>query len=101
MPEEENKTRDFKKIKKRKRIIKYLYLVFLLFLVLYVPGILLASGGAGADIAIISNGTIIDAIEAEGLVVRDEKIFTMPLTVSILKKPLKERGYRRDIELLQ
>ncbi|MCK5757853.1 MAG: hypothetical protein KAH14_02080 [Clostridiales bacterium] len=98
MPEEENKTRDFKKIKKRKRIIKYLYLAFLLFLVLYVPGILLASGGAGADIAIISNGTIIDSIEAEGLVVRDEKIFTMPFDGVYMKEASEgERipaGYR-------
>ena len=90
MPEKESKTKtktkDFKKIKKRKRIIKYLYLVLLLFLVLYVPGILLASGGAGADIAIIGNGSIIDSMEAEGLVVRDEKIFTMPFDGIYLKE---------------
>lgn len=98
MPEEEKKTKDFKKIKKRKRIVKYLYLVFLLFLVLYVPGILLASGGAGADIAIISSGTIIDSIEAQGLVVRDEKIFTMPFDGVYMKEASEgERipaGYR-------
>lgn len=93
MPEKdtkaETKTRDFKKIKRRKRIIKYLYLVFLLFLILYVPGILIASGGAGADIAIIGNGSIIDSIEAQGLVVRDEKLFTMPLD-GIYKKEASE-----------
>lgn len=86
MPEEENKTRDFKKIKKRKKIMKYLYLAFLLFLVLYVPGVLLASGGAGADIAIISNGKIVDSIKADGLVVRNEKIFTMPFDGVYMKE---------------
>jgi hypothetical protein len=86
MPDKEEKTRDFKKIKKRKRIMKYIYLVFLLFLVLYVPGILLASGGAGADIAIIGNGTIIDSIKAEGLVVRDDNLFSMPFSGVYLKE---------------
>ncbi|MDX1357699.1 MAG: HlyD family efflux transporter periplasmic adaptor subunit [Clostridia bacterium] len=86
MPDKEEKTRDFKKIKKRKRIMKYIYLAFLLFLVLYVPGILLASGGAGADIAIIGNGTIIDSIKADGLVVRDDKVFSMPFNGVYLKE---------------
>ncbi len=100
MPEKESKTKtkDFKKIKKRKRIIKYLYLVFLLFLILYVPGVLLASGGAGADVAIIGNGSIIDSIKAEGLVVRDDKLFAMPFDGIYMKEASEgERipaGYR-------
>ncbi len=86
MPERENKTKDLEKIRKRRKVVKYLYLAFLLFLVLYVPGVLLASGGAGADLAIIGNGTIIDFIEAEGLVVRDDKIFDMPFDGVFIKE---------------
>lgn len=86
MPEKESKTKDFKKIKKRKKIIKYLYLAFLLFLILYVPGILLASEGAGADIAIIGSGKIIDSIEAKGLVVRNDIIIPMPIEGVFIKE---------------
>ncbi|MFO7611054.1 MAG: HlyD family efflux transporter periplasmic adaptor subunit [Clostridia bacterium] len=78
MPEQDNETTDLTKIKKRRKIRKIIYLALLGFLLLYVPAILLASNGARAELAIIGNGSISDSIKAEGLVLKEELVFTLP-----------------------
>ncbi|MBN2557722.1 MAG: hypothetical protein JXB33_03090 [Clostridia bacterium] len=78
MPEQENGTNDIAKIKKRRKIRKIIYLALLGFLLMYVPVILLASNGARAELAIIGSGSISDSVKAEGLVLKEELVFTLP-----------------------
>ncbi len=69
---------DLTKLRKRKRMRKFIYFTLLTFIFLYIPIVLLASGGARADISVIGNGVISDYMFSEGLVIRDEQYIYLP-----------------------
>jgi hypothetical protein len=89
---------DLSKLRRRKKIRKTIYFALLIFALLYIPVVLLASGGARADIAVIGNGVISDFETADGIVIREEEYISLPFDGVFAKDAMEgERvpaGYR-------
>ncbi|MBN1623135.1 MAG: hypothetical protein JXN10_06600 [Clostridia bacterium] len=78
MSDKETKKDDFSKIREKHRVRKTISSLLLAFAVLYLPIVLIASGGARAEISLLTIGTISDSIEAEGLLLKEENILFLP-----------------------
>ncbi len=78
MSDKETKKDDFTKVRKKHRVRKTVSSLLLSFAVLYIPIVLIASGGARAEISLLTSGTISDSIKAEGLLLKEEKALYLP-----------------------
>lgn len=78
MSDKETKKDDFSKIRKKHRVRRTISSALLAFALLYLPVVLIASGGAAAEISLLTSGTISDSIEAEGLILKEEKLLYLP-----------------------
>jgi len=78
MSDKETKKDDLSKARKKHRVRKIISSLLLLFAVLYLPIILIASGGARAEISLLTVGTISDSIETEGLLLKEETKLYLP-----------------------
>ena len=78
MSEKEVKKDDFSKVRKKHRVRRTIVSVLLAFLVLYLPIVLIASGGARAEISLLTTGSISDSIETEGIVLKQENLLYLP-----------------------
>jgi len=80
MSEKQTKTvkDDFKKARKKHKVRRTVTSLLLAFALLYLPVVLIASGGAGARISLITTGTISDSIKTEGLLLKEEKLIFLP-----------------------
>lgn len=78
MSNKKSQKTDLVRLRKIKRRRKITYFALLTFLFLYIPIILLASGGARPDVSVIGNGIISDYTFSEALVIREEQYIYLP-----------------------
>jgi len=85
MSERETKKDDLSIARKKHRTRRTISSLLLAFAVLYLPVVLIASGGARAEISLLTTGTISDSIKAEGLVLKEENRLYLPFDGTFTK----------------
>ncbi|MFO7635904.1 MAG: HlyD family efflux transporter periplasmic adaptor subunit [Clostridia bacterium] len=71
----DNKRRDLNRYRRRKNIRKLIGLVFMVFLCLYIPVLLIIATTSKPQWEFLSYGTIKDSIEVSGLILKDEQVY--------------------------
>lgn len=86
MSENKAKKDDFSKARKKHKVRRAITSLLLAFAVLYLPVVLIASGGASAKISLLTTGAISDSIEAEGLILKQENELYLPFDGTYTKE---------------
>ncbi|MBN2851906.1 MAG: hypothetical protein JXQ23_04135 [Clostridia bacterium] len=76
MPNQINKRKNFRRYLIVKRIKKIISILVIIFLCIYIPTIIILATSSKPDLDMLHNGEIKDSIKAEGLVLKEEQLFT-------------------------